>query len=169
MNLTRNFKTALVAMTAFGGLMASPAFAADNAMKACGAKYQAAKAANSLPAGQTWNQFLSSCRASMPKAAAATPAAAAKPAKAAMAAPAATKAGPMAPMAAKPMAAAKPAKAAAAPRAPGTFTPGQQAAHDRQRACGQQWSAAKAAGRIPAGQTWPQYWSQCNTRMKGKG
>jgi hypothetical protein len=44
----------------------TPALAAgDNAMKVCGAKYQAAKTGKTLPAGQTWNQFLGQCRASM--------------------------------------------------------------------------------------------------------
>ncbi len=45
-------------------------------------------------------------------------------------------------------------------------TPGQLASENRMRACGEQWRAAKAANRVPAGQTWPQYWSACNTRMK---
>ena len=51
---------------------AAPAFAADNAMKVCGAKYQAAKTAKTLPAGQTWGQYLAQCRASLPKPAAVT-------------------------------------------------------------------------------------------------
>ena len=47
-------------------LAATPAMAAsDNAMKLCGAKYQAAKAGKTLPAGQSWAGFLSQCRASM--------------------------------------------------------------------------------------------------------
>jgi len=51
---------------ALGIGLATPAVAAgDNAMKVCGAKYQAAKTAKTLPPGQTWNQFLSQCRASM--------------------------------------------------------------------------------------------------------
>jgi hypothetical protein len=49
-------------------MAATPALAAgDNAMKVCGAKYQAAKAGKTLPAGQTWTQFLGQCRASMAK------------------------------------------------------------------------------------------------------
>ena len=47
-------------------LAAAPA-GAENPMKACGAKYQAARAARTVPAGQTWPQFLSLCRASLPK------------------------------------------------------------------------------------------------------
>lgn len=99
---------------------------AQNAMQVCGAKYQAAKTAKTLPAGQTWNQFLAQCRATMT--------------------PAAT--GPSKPAANRPA------------------TAGQTAARTRQRACGEQWRAAKAAGKVPTGQKWPQYYSQCNARMK---
>ena len=44
-----------------------------------------------------------------------------------------------------------------------------QAMYARERACGKERKAAKAAGRIPAGQKWPQYWSECNKRMKAQG
>ena len=46
------------------------------------------------------------------------------------------------------------------------FTPGQIAAHKRQKACGMQWRNEKQAGTLPAGAKWPQYWSQCNAKMK---
>jgi hypothetical protein len=36
----------------------------------------------------------------------------------------------------------------------------------RERQCGAQYRAEKAAGKLPAGQTWPQYWSACNKRIK---
>jgi hypothetical protein len=114
---------------------------ADNVMKVCGAKYQAAKTAKTLPAGQTWNQFLAQCRGTV---SAATPAGAAP---VAAGAPAAAKAVAQ--------------KSAAAPSA------AMAAMHDRQRKCGQMWSADKAAGKIPTGQTWPKYWSACNTKLKG--
>lgn len=39
----------------------------------------------------------------------------------------------------------------------------------RERACGAEWKEAKAAGKIPAGQKWPQYWSECNKRKKAEG
>lgn len=132
---------AMMLVLAAGVGAAMPAHAADNIMKVCGAKYQAAKTAKTLPAGQTWAQFLSACRGS--SAVAAAPA----------------------PVASKPVAA-----AAAAPKAshlPGAQSPAMTAMHDRQRQCGQQWKADKAAGKIPAGQTWPKYWSACNTRLKG--
>ena len=126
---------------------------ADNVMKTCGAKYQAAKAAKTLPAGQTWNQFLAQCRG--------TPAAAGTaPATKPMAAT----------TGAKPAAAPSAAKSATAPSAVKSATApsaAMAAAHDRQRKCGQMWSADKAAGKIPAGQTWPKYWSACNTKLKG--
>jgi hypothetical protein len=39
----------------------------------------------------------------------------------------------------------------------------------RLRACAADWKAAKAAGSVPAGQKWPQYWSACNKRKKAEG
>jgi len=114
------------------------AHAANDVMKECGAKYQAAKANNTL-GGKNWAQFLAACRGTT-----------------APAAPAATV------PAAKPVAATKPAS-----HLPGAQSPAMQAMHDRQRKCGQMWSADKAAGKIPAGQKWPQYWSACNTKLKG--
>jgi hypothetical protein len=46
---------------------------------------------------------------------------------------------------------------------------GRQAEYARERACGQDWKADKAAGKIPAGMKWPQYWSDCNKRKKAAG
>ena len=60
----------------------------------------------------------------------------------------------------------------AAPKSAGGTTtgkPGRQAMIARERACGKEWREAKAAGRIPTGQKWPQYWSDCNKRMKAQG
>ena len=39
----------------------------------------------------------------------------------------------------------------------------------RIRACGADWKTAKAEGKVPAGQHWPQYWSECNKRKKAEG
>jgi hypothetical protein len=117
------------------------AHAANDVMKECGAKYQAAKANNTL-GGKNWNQFLAACRGTQAAAPAAAPAAAAP--------------------VSKPVAAAKPAS-----HLPGAQSPAMQAMHDRQRQCGQMWKADKAAGKVPAGQKWPQYWSACNTKLKG--
>lgn len=36
----------------------------------------------------------------------------------------------------------------------------------RQRECGAEWKADKAAGKVEKGVTWPKYWSACNARKK---
>ena len=70
---------------------------------------------------------------------------------------------------------AAPAPAAAAPAPatttakPATGSPGRQAMIARERACGAEWKADKAAGRVPAGMKWPQYWSDCDKRKKALG
>jgi hypothetical protein len=43
---------------------------------------------------------------------------------------------------------------------------GQMAARERQKKCGAEWKDAKAGGKT-GGLKWPQYWSQCNARLKG--
>jgi hypothetical protein len=145
--MTYLVKMAVIAATmAIGGTAAMPASAAENAMQVCGAKYQAAKKANTLPAGQTWNQYLAQCRAGLPK-----PAAATTPAK------------PTTPAATKPAAVVAPKPAAAKSGQPSAA---QTAMYERERKCGAQWRADSAAKKVPAGQTWPQYWSACNKRMK---
>lgn len=68
---------------------------------------------------------------------------------------------------AKPPAASTGATSPAKPGAPPSAA--ETALHQRQAACGAEWRAAKAAGKIPAGQTWPKYWSACNTRLKAQG
>ena len=132
-------------MTALAG--ASPAAAQANVMKECAAKYQAAKAAKTLPAGQTWMQYLAACRGTTaaPVAASATKTTAART----VATSTVTK-----------------TNAPVAARAPGQRTPGQIAEVSRQKQCGAQWKADKAAGKTGT-QTWPQYWSACSKRLKG--
>src|SRR4051794_9375940 len=46
-------------------------------------------------------------------------------------------------------------------------TVGQMAARERQKKCGVEWKEAKAAGKT-GGLKWPQFWSKCNARLKGK-
>ncbi len=48
-------------------------------------------------------------------------------------------------------------------------TPAQLAFRARQKKCGAEWRAAKAAGKIAKGMKWPQYWSACNKRLKSGG
>lgn len=44
-------------------------------------------------------------------------------------------------------------------------TAGQMAARERQRKCAGEWKVAKAGGKTGSTK-WPQFWSQCNTRLK---
>mgnify|MGYP001765192521 CR=1 FL=1 len=146
-------------------LGAGNAFAQANVMKACGAEWQAAKDAKKVKPGETWNGFLADCRkrhaddddAVPPEPAKAPAAKPAAPAATTAAKPAATPAKPAAPAAAAPAADEKP------------LTPGQIAARERIKKCGAEWTAAKEAGKIKAGQKWPQYWSDCNKRLKAAG
>ena len=46
---------------------------------------------------------------------------------------------------------------------------GRQAMYARERACGAEWKAAKANGTRPAGMKWPQFWHECDVRMKAAG
>jgi hypothetical protein len=146
-------KSIALLATAIVGLIATSA-SAENAMQVCGAKYREAKAKNTLLAGQTWNQFLAQCRTTLPPAPAASPSSASLARK-----------GPTDGASGAATATAS-ATTAAAPARTRTVTPGMLAARDRQRRCATQWRADKAAGKVPAGQRWPQYWHECNTRLK---
>ena len=44
-----------------------------------------------------------------------------------------------------------------------------RAEYARERACAADWKAAKAAGGVTAGMTWPTYWSECDQRKKAMG
>jgi len=45
---------------------------------------------------------------------------------------------------------------------------GRQAVIAAQRACGAEYKAAKADGKLPEGTTWPKYWSECAKRKKAE-
>lgn len=151
-----------------GVMSGLPAFAkASQSMTTCSAQYKADKASGALPAGQTWPQYLSACAARLGGTqAAVAPTVTTKPPKLAnVASPKASKsdAGVLGNLFG-----ATTTKAAAGAATNGmTQTPAQKAMYDRERQCGQMWKASKVSGSIPSGQTWPQYWSQCNARLKG--
>ena len=159
---------------------AAPAETHVSVQKECGSEYQAAKAAGSL-GGQTWQQFLQACRARHGAAPAAAAPAAAAPAPAPVAAPAAPAPAPAAPTAAPAVAPAAPAKPAVAPAAeapPGAATtktgkplsPGTQAFIEREKECGAEWRAKKAALlKANPRATWPAFLSACNKRLKAQG
>jgi len=46
------------------------------------------------------------------------------------------------------------------------LSPAQQALRERQKKCGAEWKAAKAAGTLEKGMKWPKFWSACNKRLK---
>ena len=144
------------------------------------------KAANTVPTGMTFKDFVAAkcVVAGAPPAAAvpvapaakvAVPAAPAAPAAGAAAAPAKT--GGLIGLGKKDAAPPEPPVAAAPDTTPMAtadkngklYTPGQMAAHVRIRACGEEWRGLKAAGKTPAGTAWPQYWSACNKRLKAAG
>src|SRR5262245_42483917 len=121
-------------------LSAAPALAQKKTVKMCQEEWQANKAANQANK-ITEKAYVAKCRAE---------GAAAQPTPAPAAAPAASMAATAKPAAGKPK-------------------DGRQAEYARERACGQDWKADKAAGKIPAGMKWPQYWSDCNKRKKAAG
>ena len=124
------------------GIVASAALAPAQAktLKECAAQWDQMKAANQT-GGMKYRDFTKQCMS-----------------------------GAAAPLGAAPAA---PATAAPAPAAgtakPVTGSPGRQAMIARERACGAEWKADKAAGRIQAGMKWPQYWHECDARKKAQG
>jgi hypothetical protein len=116
-------------------------------MKECAAEWDQMKAAKQT-GGMKYRDFSKQCMAGGAAPVGAAPA-------------------PAAPTTAAPAPAPAPAAGAATPSAAGKT--GRQAMIARERACGADWKADKAAGKIPAGQKWPQYWSECNKRKKAQG
>lgn len=156
-------------------MLSVPAAAQQKTEKQCRDEWKAAGGRKAT--GKTEKDYVAGCHVTAgakPTAPAAAPAATA-PAKPATTTtkPAAAPAAP-APAAAAPE---KPAPAATAkPPAPkSTATPatkptgGRAAEVARERACGKDWKADKAAGKIPQGMTWPKYWSECDKRKKAEG
>ncbi len=129
-------------------LTMSPALA-ETVIQQCGQQYQSAKAAGTLN-GLTWGEYRTDCTARLkaqPASASAAPADA----------PAAGPAMAVAPTAVTP--------AAATTKAP--LSAGRAAMLERERQCGAEWRSTKVTlvAQTP-GLKWPQYWSQCNTRLK---
>lgn len=49
------------------------------------------------------------------------------------------------------------------------LTPGQIAFRQRIKECSTQWQQQKAAGTLPVGEKWPQFWSACDKTLKQHG
>jgi hypothetical protein len=129
-------------------IAAAPAPAQAKTMKECAAEWKQMKADNKT-GGMKYRDFSKQC---MSGSASTAPTEAAKPA--ATTPPAATAAPEITKKQAKPAAAG---------------SPGRQAMYARERACGKEWKADKAAGKIQAGMKWPQYWHECDQRKKAQG
>lgn len=121
---------------------------AETVIQQCGQQYQNAKAAGTLN-GTTWGQYRTDCSARL-KAEPASASAAPTEVPAAVPAPATM----------------EPASAAA--KAPPSA--GRTAMLARERQCGAEWRSTKATLVVQTpGLKWPQYWSQCNKRLKAAG
>ncbi len=131
-------------------LTLSPALA-ETVIQQCGQQYQAAKAAGTLN-GMGWDQYRTDCTARLKAQPASVSAAAVNTPATVSPAPAA------------------PATVASPTVAPDATTPpsaGRAAMLARQRQCGAEWRSNKATLVVQTpGLKWPQYWSQCNKRLK---
>ena len=144
--------TTLLLVAGLMSLTISPALA-ETVLQQCGQQYQNAKAAGTLN-GMTWGQYRTDCSARL-KAEPASASAAPTDVPTAAAVPATT-----------PPAATAPAPAAT--KAP--VSAGRTAMLARQRQCGAEWRSTKATLVVQTpGLKWPQYWSQCNKRLKAAG
>lgn len=137
--------TGVFAASIAAGATLAPAQA--KTMKECAAEWQQMKAANQT-GGMKYRDFSKQCMSGG-------------------AAPQANAPAPAAPATAAPAPA--PAARAATSAKPATGSPGRQAMIARERACGAEWKADKAAGKIQPGQKWPQYWHECDQRKKAQG
>lgn len=113
----------------------------------CSQQYQAAKSAGTL-GGQKWPQFLSTCSASIKN----------DKSDATIIPP-------------DPTTTASTTKSTMPATGPAgkALSPGEQAFRQRIHECSTEWQGEKKAGTLPVGAKWPQFWSQCNARLKAKG
>jgi hypothetical protein len=118
----------------------APVAAQAKTMKECAAEWDKMKAANQT-GGMKYRDFTKQCMS-----------------------------GAAAPVGAAPTTPTTPAPAPATTTAkPATGSPGRQAMIARERACGAEWKADKAAGKIQPGMKWPQFWHECDARKKAQG
>jgi hypothetical protein len=133
-------------------LAATSVVAQDAAMKTCGDKWQAAKAAGAT-GGLTWPKFLAECRAGLAGAPTAAPVA------------------PVAkPVVDPPVAGAKVVGPVVFPTSVSPKFADLRASQARQKTCSEQYQANKASGGN-GGLNWLEkgggYWSLCNKKLKG--
>lgn len=150
---------ALGCVTAAAFIFAMPVQAAT--MSECAAQWKALKDARQAE-GKTYREFSKTCMGGTRTAQAATKPDTSKDndlAKQAGASDVGTASGKTA----RPSKKAKDEKSATEPKKK-SASPAAQ----RQRACGAEWKADKAAGKVEKGMTWPKYWSACSKRKKAE-
>lgn len=170
----KNLALSVASACAVGALVvASTAMAQQDVMKECGAKWQAAKAANQT-GGLTWPKYLAKCRADMAAKPAAKPAAAKADAKPAPAKAAAKNSKPDAKKASAPAAATTAAGSFIFPKAIDPEFKNEKSGMARNKTCAKQYNANKAAGKgngglnyIPRTKGGDGYWPKCNAALKG--
>jgi hypothetical protein len=169
MTKTSILTTACTVLYLASGAFFSASQAASNTsfMQGCSTQWKAMKTAGTVPAGQKWSDFLKTCTASAPVATAAPVVPAANKAKLVAAAPIA----PATTATTTPTSVVKkvltPAAKTATTLTPISTSKGMFAEQSRIKECGAEWKTAKASNKILAGQTWPQFWSACDARLKG--
>ncbi len=161
------------ALTFAGALAAGAALFAASAnaqsvQKQCGDEWKAKKTElQAQNPNLKWTDFLKECRARMAQ----SPGGGVVTSPIGQPAPA-NPLKPGAPAATSTTTTAAPAGAAAAGEAAAKkpMSPGRTAEVARQRQCGAEWRAQKAElqAKTP-GLKWPQYWSECNKRLKAAG
>src|SRR5262249_8658982 len=144
--IVMNSRCLVIVATLASAAALAPVAAQAKTMKECAAEWDKMKAANQT-GGVKYRGFTKQCMSGGAAPVGAAPA-------------------PSPPTTAAPP---PPAGAGTTPAKPATGSPGRQAMIARERACGGEWKADKAAGRIPAGMKWPQYWSECDKRKKSQG
>ena len=139
------------------GAFFAPGNAATNSsyMKSCSTQWQGMKQAGTVPAGMKWTGFLKTCSSSSTATQASAPQTQinSQPAPSKKVGKTAT----LAPASNVPV---------VAPATNGSAPTAQLAEQTRIKECGTEWKSAKAANTVPVGQTWPQFWSACDARLK---
>jgi hypothetical protein len=137
-----NSRCLIIVAAVISAAALAPVAAQAKTMKECAAEWDKMKAANQT-GGMKYRDFTKQCMSGAAPTAVAPAAPASGPASAAPAPATTTK--------------------------PAAGLTGRQAMVARERACGAEWKSDKAAGKIPAGMKWPQYWSDCDKRKKAQG
>lgn len=152
-----------------GAVAAQPAHAATNpTMTACFEQWQQAKDVGTAPKGELWADYYKKCTVRMKESAEADKKLSTAPAK---------KVRKPAPITDKAATEIPPEPTEASRNSPlhtrdasgKPLSKSEIALHRRIKKCGMEWHLEHQTGELPAGETWPQFWSACNMRLKKEG